>query len=175
MTWTQWRSAGMGVTPGEDAYSIPFLARLLHSLPHLNVTFHQVNNSFDPQSPVYLEVSQTTCDTIGNTPFFCLNWTKNWHKKALLQHRLWVNTVKKGICQKRSSKTNYFRLLKLVKCQASSQIWSKILLLALKIRKKCHLHIYSFIMFNKKDSFWLTKFLKYRLRDLKISKISPPT
>ncbi|XP_044252959.1 protein tweety isoform X1 [Tribolium madens] len=45
----------MGVTPGEDAYSIPFLARLLHSLPHLNVTFHQVNNSFDPHSPVYLE------------------------------------------------------------------------------------------------------------------------
>ncbi|RZC38144.1 tweety, partial [Asbolus verrucosus] len=45
----------MGVSPGEDAYSIPFLARLLHSLPHLNVTFHQVNNSFDPESPVYLE------------------------------------------------------------------------------------------------------------------------
>lgn len=44
----------MGVSP-EDAYSYPFLARLLHSLPHLNVTFHQVNNSFEPHNPVYLE------------------------------------------------------------------------------------------------------------------------
>ncbi|KAJ8973178.1 hypothetical protein NQ317_007154 [Molorchus minor] len=39
----------------EDAYSYPFLAWLLHSLPHLNVTFHQVNSSFEPHNPVYLE------------------------------------------------------------------------------------------------------------------------
>ncbi|XP_019868145.1 protein tweety isoform X2 [Aethina tumida] len=46
----------MGV-PGQtdDAYSIPFLARLLHSLPHYNVNFHQVNSSFDPDSTIYLE------------------------------------------------------------------------------------------------------------------------
>lgn len=44
----------MGVS-SEDAYSYPFLAWLLHSLPHLNVTFHQVNNSFEPHNPAYLE------------------------------------------------------------------------------------------------------------------------
>lgn len=46
----------MGASSGDDAYSIPTLARLLHSLPHLNVTLHRVNSTFDPQSPVYLEV-----------------------------------------------------------------------------------------------------------------------
>lgn len=47
----------MGSSPGDDAYSPPTLARLLHSLPHLNVTLHIVNSSFDPESPVYLEVN----------------------------------------------------------------------------------------------------------------------
>lgn len=50
--------SGMGASAGgDDAYSTPTLARLLHSLPHLNVTLHLVNNSFEPKSPVYLEVS----------------------------------------------------------------------------------------------------------------------
>ncbi|GJQ86587.1 hypothetical protein Trydic_g8628 [Trypoxylus dichotomus] len=45
----------MGYTSGDEVYNIPTLARLLHSLPHLNVTFHRVNNTFDYKSPVYLE------------------------------------------------------------------------------------------------------------------------
>lgn len=48
----------MGASLGDDAYSIPTLARLLHTLPHLNVTLHRVNSTFDPQSPVYLEVGE---------------------------------------------------------------------------------------------------------------------
>ncbi|XP_074036022.1 tweety isoform X2 [Leptinotarsa decemlineata] len=45
----------MGVSSPDDAYSYPVLARLLHSLPHVNVSFHPVNSSFEPQNPVYLE------------------------------------------------------------------------------------------------------------------------
>ncbi|XP_018335202.1 protein tweety isoform X2 [Agrilus planipennis] len=46
----------MGTTvAGDDAYTTPTLAWLLHSLPHLNVTLHRVNSTFDPRSPVYLE------------------------------------------------------------------------------------------------------------------------
>ncbi|KAI4456320.1 tweety-related [Holotrichia oblita] len=45
----------MGYSSVDDVYSIPALARILHSLPHLNVTFYRVNNTFDYKSPVYLE------------------------------------------------------------------------------------------------------------------------
>ncbi|KAG5870615.1 hypothetical protein JTB14_001412 [Gonioctena quinquepunctata] len=45
----------MGVSSPDDAYIKPLLAQLLHSLPHVNVTFHQVNSSFEPHNPVYLE------------------------------------------------------------------------------------------------------------------------
>lgn len=40
---------------GDDVYAVPVLAKLLHALPHVNVTMHPVNSTFDPRSPVYLE------------------------------------------------------------------------------------------------------------------------
>lgn len=45
----------MGSSSGEDVYSAPTLARLLHSLPHVNVTLNRINNTFDPRSPAYQE------------------------------------------------------------------------------------------------------------------------
>ncbi|CAG9812438.1 unnamed protein product [Phaedon cochleariae] len=42
-------------SPADDAYSHPLLARLLHSLPHVNVTFYRVGSDFEPDDPVYLE------------------------------------------------------------------------------------------------------------------------
>lgn len=33
------------------------LVRLVHSVPHLNVTLNQVNSTFDPKSVIYKEVS----------------------------------------------------------------------------------------------------------------------
>ncbi|KAG7302512.1 hypothetical protein JYU34_012426 [Plutella xylostella] len=36
-------------------YSPPRLSRLLHALPHINVTLHRVNDTFAPNSPVYVE------------------------------------------------------------------------------------------------------------------------
>lgn len=47
-------SAGMG-PPGDETYRPTALARLLHSLPHLNVSLHRVNSTFAPHSEVYLE------------------------------------------------------------------------------------------------------------------------
>lgn len=44
---------------GED-YSPPPLARFFHALPHLNISLHLVNNSFAPESDVYLEVRHFT-------------------------------------------------------------------------------------------------------------------
>lgn len=33
------------------------LVRLVHSVPHFNTTFDRVNNTFDPNSAIYKEVS----------------------------------------------------------------------------------------------------------------------
>lgn len=33
------------------------LVRLVHSVPHINITLHRVNNTFDPKSVIYIEVS----------------------------------------------------------------------------------------------------------------------
>ncbi|XP_047504783.1 protein tweety isoform X1 [Pieris napi] len=43
---------GVGVS---EEYVPPRLSRLLHSLPHINVTLHRVNDTFAPNSPIYLE------------------------------------------------------------------------------------------------------------------------
>ncbi|XP_076623423.1 tweety isoform X1 [Colletes latitarsis] len=38
-----------------EQYTVPPLARVFHSLPHLNVCLHSVNNTFNPHSEIYLE------------------------------------------------------------------------------------------------------------------------
>ncbi|KAK9888293.1 hypothetical protein WA026_000553 [Henosepilachna vigintioctopunctata] len=45
----------MGVSSGDEAYSTPYIAQLLHSLPHLNISLHYVNSSFNPYNQIYLE------------------------------------------------------------------------------------------------------------------------
>lgn len=40
----------------EDQYHVPFLAKILHSLPHLNISLHRTNNTFRPTDEIYLEV-----------------------------------------------------------------------------------------------------------------------
>lgn len=40
----------------DDQYRVPLIAKLLHSLPHYNITFHQTNSTFRPDDDVYLEV-----------------------------------------------------------------------------------------------------------------------
>ncbi|XP_013143661.1 PREDICTED: protein tweety [Papilio polytes] len=45
----------MGSAGVSDEYSPPRLSRLLHALPHVNVTLHRVNDTFAPNSPIYLE------------------------------------------------------------------------------------------------------------------------
>lgn len=49
----------MGLSrPGfEDEYKAPIIAKLLHSLPHYNITFHRTNNTFRPTDEIYLEVN----------------------------------------------------------------------------------------------------------------------
>nr|CAD7194669.1 unnamed protein product [Timema douglasi] len=45
----------------------PLLARVFHAFPHLNISLHLVNSTFDPRSTVYLEASLpiTTPQHIG--------------------------------------------------------------------------------------------------------------
>ncbi|XP_011164411.1 protein tweety isoform X2 [Solenopsis invicta] len=38
-----------------EQYTVPPYARIFHSLPHLNVSLHSVNNTFNPHSEIYLE------------------------------------------------------------------------------------------------------------------------
>lgn len=39
-----------------EQYTVPQLAKVFHGLPHLNVSLHSVNNTFNPHSEIYLEV-----------------------------------------------------------------------------------------------------------------------
>lgn len=41
-----------------DQYTVPVIAKLLHTLPHYNITFHRINNTFRPNDEIYLEVSK---------------------------------------------------------------------------------------------------------------------
>ncbi|XP_012347428.1 protein tweety isoform X2 [Apis florea] len=38
-----------------EQYTVPQLAKVFHGLPHLNVSLHSVNNTFNPHSEIYLE------------------------------------------------------------------------------------------------------------------------
>lgn len=40
-----------------EQYTVPQLAKVFHGLPHLNVSLHSVNNTFNPHSEIYLEVN----------------------------------------------------------------------------------------------------------------------
>uniref|UniRef100_A0A182QAJ0 Protein tweety homolog n=1 Tax=Anopheles farauti TaxID=69004 RepID=A0A182QAJ0_9DIPT len=44
-----------GTTEDDDQYRVPLIAKLLHALPHYNITFHRINNTFRPSDDVYLE------------------------------------------------------------------------------------------------------------------------
>lgn len=50
---------GLAKTGLEDEYKAPIIAKLLHSLPHYNITFHRTNNTFRPTDEIYLEVRQS--------------------------------------------------------------------------------------------------------------------
>lgn len=56
----------------EDQYKVPLLAKILHSLPHLNITFHRTNNTFRPTDEIYLEVSAATRQSESPK----IDWTK---------------------------------------------------------------------------------------------------
>uniref|UniRef100_A0A1I8PIP5 Protein tweety homolog n=1 Tax=Stomoxys calcitrans TaxID=35570 RepID=A0A1I8PIP5_STOCA len=38
-----------------DQYKVPVIAKLLHALPHYNITFHKINSTFRPNDEIYLE------------------------------------------------------------------------------------------------------------------------
>lgn len=41
------------------------LVRLVHSVPHINITLHRVNNTFDPKSVIYVEVSVISLSSLS--------------------------------------------------------------------------------------------------------------
>lgn len=43
-------------TEVDGQYNVPLIAKLLHTLPHYNITFHRTNNTFRPTDEIYLEV-----------------------------------------------------------------------------------------------------------------------
>lgn len=44
-----------------DQYKVPVIAKLLHALPHYNITFHKINSTFRPNDEIYLEVREELC------------------------------------------------------------------------------------------------------------------
>lgn len=48
----------MRLTEADDQYKVPLIAKLLHALPHYNITFHRTNSTFRPTNEVYLEVGK---------------------------------------------------------------------------------------------------------------------
>lgn len=53
-----------GYPEDDDQYKVPLIAKLLHALPHYNITFHRINNTFRPSNDVYLEVCTELCRRI---------------------------------------------------------------------------------------------------------------
>lgn len=47
-----------------DQYKVPVIAKLLHALPHYNITFHKINSTFRPNDEIYLEVSPNEHDLL---------------------------------------------------------------------------------------------------------------
>lgn len=48
---------GFPLSDFDEQYKVPLIAKILHSLPHYNITFHKTNDTFRPTDEVYLEVS----------------------------------------------------------------------------------------------------------------------
>lgn len=42
------------------------LVRLVHSVPHINMTMQRVNSTFDPKNVIYKEVSTVFCNLFSN-------------------------------------------------------------------------------------------------------------
>lgn len=60
--------------PGhEDEYKAPIIAKLLHSLPHYNITFHRTNNTFRPTDEIYLEVNKSPYSSVILNEFSWMN------------------------------------------------------------------------------------------------------
>lgn len=49
-----------------DQYKVPVIAKLLHALPHYNITFHKINSTFRPNDEIYLEVSKLSLEISFN-------------------------------------------------------------------------------------------------------------
>lgn len=47
----------MRLSEVDDQYKAPIIAKLLHALPHYNITFHRTNSTFRPTDEIYLEVN----------------------------------------------------------------------------------------------------------------------
>ncbi|KAI8436283.1 hypothetical protein MSG28_004328 [Choristoneura fumiferana] len=63
----------MGASGVSDEYTPPRLSRLLHALPHINVTLHRVNDTFAPDSPVYLEATRWNIYSLETAPIETLH------------------------------------------------------------------------------------------------------
>lgn len=50
----------MKLSDVDDQYKAPIIAKLLHALPHYNITFHRTNSTFRPTDEIYLEVIRNT-------------------------------------------------------------------------------------------------------------------
>lgn len=44
------------IDDAENQYQPSLLAKLLHTLPHYNITFHLINSTFRPKNELYVEV-----------------------------------------------------------------------------------------------------------------------
>lgn len=67
------------------------LVRILHSIPHVNYTFQRVNDTFNPDSDVYLEVSAHRFAAFD----YCLQKRKNLSEYSdfKLSSLLWIKTL----------------------------------------------------------------------------------
>lgn len=67
----------------DDQYKVPLIAKLLHSLPHFNITFHRINSTFKPRTELYLEVSHRfilkifTNHSLSSNPTFALPFSES--------------------------------------------------------------------------------------------------
>jgi hypothetical protein len=88
----QWKDAGekevrmiLMVDQGTQ-YRPPPLAKFFHALPHVNISLHLVNSTFNPDSDIYLEVMIVYIYLFIYTFYEVLRKYPGWKDKHSIQH-----------------------------------------------------------------------------------------
>lgn len=62
----------------------PFIAELLHSIPHINISLQLVNSTFNPNSDIYIEVSALNINITFHVSLITIKKLRQEKKKIII-------------------------------------------------------------------------------------------